>query len=101
MPTDGLSRHWHSLPPSGVPSRFHLATRFSAANWHKALAWYREGTCAAASPLGAADRLCHLARAVRLGEEHEAPTRTEDKSGAGAREEEDDEEDREGGARVK
>jgi hypothetical protein len=41
FPVDGLSRHWHSLPPAGVPWRFHLATRLAASKWEKALGWFQ------------------------------------------------------------
>jgi hypothetical protein len=44
FPVDGLSRHWHSLPPSGVPSRFHLGTRFGSEGWARALEWYQAAT---------------------------------------------------------
>jgi hypothetical protein len=44
FPVDGLSRHWHSLPPAGVPWRFHLATRLAASKWEKALGWFQSSS---------------------------------------------------------
>lgn len=38
----GLLRHWHSLPPVGVPSRFHLSMRLGFEGWGKAVAFYTE-----------------------------------------------------------
>lgn len=107
FPTDGLSRHWHSLPPAGVPSRFHLATRFSLGSWDKALAWYNHTACkhASAAAVAAASGACEYARgwAGRL-EAQGLPLLHEEEAGEEHGEEEEDDEkgaEREGGRRPK
>ena len=102
---DGLSRHWHSLPPAGVPSRFHLATRFSLGSWQKALAWYREDATSKKASGGAASRVCDYdyARLTTRLENHGLPLSREegdDKKEGGADEEHEGVE-REGGRRQK
>lgn len=105
FPMDGLSRHWHSLPPAGVPSRFHLATRFSLGSWQKALAWYREDATSKKASGGAASRVCDYdyARLTTRLENHGLPLSREegdDKKEGGADEEHEGVE-REGGRRQK
>jgi hypothetical protein len=41
LPNEGMSKQWARLPPSLVPSRFHLENRFPRGNWVEAAEWFK------------------------------------------------------------